>query len=191
MQETESDLDARWTRHHGMPPTPETWVRAPLDWRETYDLIAGHQAVGSQRPGAALDDNPRAVWLVLPEKGFHARREYFDATGEEHWTWGSFRFDAPCEDELLAFRHDWTRPEGRVVETARRIEIRRSDRWNTLLAYLPRKNGRPTLACDGDAGRIARAAAVVLGLRWPAGPPRVVLVQPPTAETNAGTASAQ
>ena len=178
MEKTATGLDERWTEHHHIPVPAEEWVRGPLDWRETYDLLAGQQVHGVTQPGAVLDNNPRAVQIMLPGNGFRAMREYSDAVGERRWTWRSIVFQ-PIGIQLMGCRHfQATRetggqPIGDVIETRTRIELRRNDPWRTLLAYLHRNQGRPSLDEEDDTARVLRAAAIVFSLHWPAGPPRL------------------
>ena len=175
MDKTARRLDEHWTEHHQMPVAPERWVRGPIDWRETYDLLAGQRVHGLTAPGAGLDNNPRAVRIVLPSDGFHAMRKYSESAGERLWSWRNMVFQPiGCCGHFKATRETSREPIGDVIETRARIELRRHDRWRTLLAYLQRANGKPSLEEEGDTARVLRAAAIVFSLHWPSGPPHLI-----------------
>lgn len=162
------------------------WEHGPEDWREDADLRIGEQRYGARAPGAPREDNPCALRIRLPEKA-SAERTADAAHDAPIWVRGSYQFVPRADgDGFCAMPRHTASPVGTIRQTPRRIECRRADAWNTLLAYAERESGTPDLEDEATQGHALAAAALVFAAPWPQGPPRV-RVEPEPSGRNADT----
>ena len=87
---------------------------------------------------------------------------------------GAYQFvERHGNDAYTAMPRHTASPVGTVRQARRRIDYRRADAWNTLLAYVERDGDAPDLGYGRTLGRALAAAALVFAAPWPQGPPRV------------------
>ncbi len=175
---------------HAMPafPRPEdhepnarddpmpAWRRPPADRREEQDLVAGRmQQLGLTRPGAPGPDNPCALRLKLPGPHAAARRVEPGTTHDDRaWVKRPYLFTPSGDGGWNVVLQHTTRRIGTLAENREQVEPRRADHWSTLLAVVPRPDGRALLD-PPLLGRTLGLAHLVFSFRWPPGPPTVRL----------------
>ncbi len=156
-------------------PMPE-WTRPPTDWREEHDLVADRfQRFGLTRPGAPGPDNPCALRLKLPDPRAAARPVEPETTHDDRaWVKRPYLFTPRGDGGWNVVLQHTSRRIGTLADNGGQVELRRADHWSTLLAVVPRPDGRALLD-PPLLGRTLGLAHLVFSFRWPPGPPTVRL----------------